>query len=126
MITLDVKTLGGKTAFAPGGRIEGSASWYFDEGVKTLELRLFWYTEGRGQQDVEMVGLSCFEAPQPQESRSFSFRLPESPFSFSGSLITLNWSLELVAQPSGEAARLGITVSPTGRPISLSGQKAAT
>jgi hypothetical protein len=126
MIALEVRARGGRAAFSPGDALEGMATWHFDGDVRALELRLFWYTEGRGDRDVETVEMSGFEAPQAQEERGFSFRLPEGPYSFSGNLITLNWALELVAQPSGDAARLEFTVSPTGRPVSLSGRAANT
>ena len=119
MISLDVQTRNAKTSFAPGDTIEGTASWTFDGAVSSLDLRLFWFTEGRGEQDVMAVDARPFEAPQPQETRPFTFRVPDSPYSFSGRLITLKWALELVVQPSGEAARLEICVSPTGSPVRL-------
>jgi hypothetical protein len=45
--------------------------------------------------------------------RSFSFRLPDGPYSFSGSLITLTWALELVALPNRTTERLDLVVAPT-------------
>lgn len=119
MITLQVKTDGGKTRFQPGETVRGAASWFFDEKVRELDLRLFWYTQGRGERDVKVVESLPFRDPQAQESRDFSFQLPAVPFSFEGKLIALAWALELVAQPSGQAFRVDLAVSPTGEPVRL-------
>jgi hypothetical protein len=122
MITLQVHTDGGQRRYRPGETVAGTASWYFDEGVKALELRLFWHTRGRGTQDVAVVQSTAFDAPQPQESRAFAFALPESPYSFEGRLLTIAWALELVALPSGEAYKLDLAVSPTGEPVRPGGE----
>jgi|GEM_PF-6761494 len=45
-------------------------------------------------------------------SDSFSFPLPGSPYSVSGSLIKLTWALELVAEPTGQLALQEFTLSP--------------
>jgi hypothetical protein len=54
-----------------------------------------------------------------EDARSFRFRLPESPYSFSGKLISLTWALELVAEPSKELARQEITLAPGGEAVRL-------
>jgi hypothetical protein len=51
--------------------------------------------------------------------KDFSFTLPEGPYSFSGQLISLVWALELTCSPGSETFRQEITVSPTGREITL-------
>ena len=117
MITLNLQTAGGRTAFAPGERVEGTASWFSDEGVRSLDVRLFWYTDRGGAQDTGVVGSEVIEAPGSQGSRSFAFTLPQKPLSYSGRLFDIRWALELVALPSGEAARADLVVSPTGRPL---------
>ena len=45
--------------------------------------------------------------------------MPESPYSFSGKLVSLLWALELVAEPSGDTERKDISITPTGTEISL-------
>lgn len=117
MITLNLQTAGGRTAFAPGERVEGAASWHFDEGVRALDVRLFWYTERGGEQETGLAGAEAIREPAAQGSRSFAFTLPQKPLSYSGRLFDIRWALELVALPSGEAARADLVVSPTGRPL---------
>lgn len=117
MITLNLQIAGDRTSFAPGAQVEGTASWFFSEGVRSLEVRLFWYTERGGSQETSLAACERIEAPGAQGSRPFALTLPQKPLSYSGTLFDIRWALELVALPSGEAARLDLVVSPTGKPV---------
>jgi hypothetical protein len=110
---------GGKTEFHPGETLAGSASWSLDAAPGAVEIRLFWYTEGRGTQDVGLVEKARFEQPQPSERREFQFTLPDRPYSLSGKLISVRWAVEVVAEPSGEAQRFGFTLGSNGKEILL-------
>jgi hypothetical protein len=46
-------------------------------------------------------------------------RLPETPYSFSGRLISLLWALELVAPPSKTVGRQELVVAPGGQEVRL-------
>ena len=52
MSTLKIGTSENKTQYRPGEEIAGRALWILDEPPKAVEVRLFWYTEGKGTQDV--------------------------------------------------------------------------
>ena len=119
MSWLNIKTNENKTRFAPCEIVVGIAEWHVVRGLKSLELRLFWYTQGKGDQDVGIVDFVKYDSPEPDGKREFSLRLPEGPYSFSGKLISLMWGLELVSDPSGEIAKLDIIVSPTQEEILL-------
>ena len=108
-----------RTRFQPGDEIVAAACWKFDQAPKSLEARLFWFTRGKGTEDVNVVETVRFDNPLLEEARPVRFPLPEAPYSFSGKLISLIWALELVAEPSGESTRLELTVSPTGQEILL-------
>ena len=114
---LTITTEGGGTWFKPGERVDGTASWHLDADAEALELRLFWYTSGKGSQDVGIVRVLRTERPDTSGFREFSIRVPEAPYSFSGKLITLAWGIELVAVPSGETERLDILIGP--RPVEV-------
>jgi hypothetical protein len=116
---LTIETAAGETRFMPASRVSGSVSWELESEPERIDLRLFWYTAGKGDRDVGIVESIAFPHPGPSGSRSFSFELPEGPYSFSGKLISLIWALELTARPSGATERLEITVSPTGKEILL-------
>jgi len=120
MDRLTVTTDDHVTSFTPGSTVSGVLSWELQRGPEALELRLFWYTEGKGTQDVEVVATHRIEGPASTGSESFSLVLPDSPYSFSGKLITLAWALELVALPEGSSQRLDIVMSPSGSEIVLS------
>ena len=121
MSVLELQTEGGDTWFVPGSTISCTASWHLDREIDRLELRLFWYTEGKGTQDVVVVARRAVEHPAPSGHRSFQLRLPAGPYAFSGTLITLKWALELVASPGEETTRLDVLVAPTPVEVSIRG-----
>jgi hypothetical protein len=114
-----VETDGGATAFQPGDLVEGTVRWQFENPPEQIELRLFWSTEGKGDQDVEVMETVPFASPGAMDRRTFRVRLPQGPYSFSGKLITLRWALEAVAQPGDHAGSLFLTVAPAGAEIQL-------
>jgi hypothetical protein len=116
MSTLTID-LGGRHAFTPGETIDGRVSWQADEAPESAELRLFWYTRGKGTQDVGAVGSVPFATPQMNDSRSFALALPRDPFSFSGKLISIVWALELIVEPGSNVERQEFVMSPTGAEV---------
>jgi len=119
MKSIEIETVDASTSWRPGETLEGTVSWRFDRDPKSVELRLFWYTEGKGDQDVEVVSALAFENLASQDRRTFRFSLPAGPYSFSGKLISLTWALEAIVMPGTVVDRLEISVSPTGREILL-------
>lgn len=122
MSWIQVETEGGVTAFRPGDVIAGRARWQLGEAPENVELRLFWYTEGKGTQDLEIVETLSFANPAADDRRSFQIRAPKGPYSCSGKLLSLIWALEIVVQPSEESGRTQITISPTGEEVLLYGR----
>jgi hypothetical protein len=114
---LEISTQGGRLAFHPGEELRGTASWSLEAPPTRVELRLFWRTEGKGSQDVGVAETIAFDGAGAEERRELRLRLPSSPYSFSGKLISLIWALELVAEPGADASRQDITLSPTGREL---------
>ena len=108
-----------KTAFRPGENIEGAALWELQQAPKLAEVRLVWFTRGKGTEDGETVETVKFDNPPPADTRQFSFRAPDAPYSFSGTLIALIWAVEFVAKPGGEFERIEITIAPDAKEIVL-------
>ena len=106
-------------SFKPGDELTGSVEWICDKAPQKMELRLFWFTRGKGTEDVGVVETVRFEQPQLNETRKFRLRLPDSPYSFSGRLVSLIWALELVAEPAKQAKRLEIVMGPEGQEVRL-------
>lgn len=113
-LTIDIDDM--KTSFQPGQTIRGQVRWQADSTPKKACLRLLWYTKGR-EEDVGIAEVIGFENPEQNDQRTYQFKIPEGPYSFSGQLFSLIWSLELVV--GKQFTRQDITVSPDGHEIRL-------
>lgn len=103
----------------PGEMLSGTVEWAFDEPVESLDVRLFWYTEGKGTQDVAVVESQPLLATGLEGDAPFTFRLPLEPYSVSGSLLSLVWAVECVAHPGGGTARAEFSLSHLGHELRL-------
>lgn len=109
---LTVRADGGRTWFRPGETIEGDVSWLLDADAEAIEVRLFWFTSGKGSRDVEIVDSSRTVSPGKNGTLPFRLTAPNGPYSFSGKLITLSWAIELVVEPGGANERLDLVIGP--------------
>ena len=112
MSTLKIELFEDQTAFQPGEEVQGKVFWTSEQPPQRIELRLFWFTKGKGTEDAGIVETVPFDQPLVSETRAFRFRLPAAPYSFSGSLISLVWALELIVYPSKQMVRREIEVGP--------------
>lgn len=119
MSALRIDITGGQRGYTPGETIDGRVTWQVDAAPQSAELRLFWYTSGKGTQDVETVETVAFQTPQMNDDRTFLVRLPRQPFSFSGKLISLVWALELIVEPGSNVERRELVMSPSGVEVVL-------
>lgn len=110
---------GGRTVFRPGETIEGAALWELDAAPELAEIRLLWFTRGKGTEDGEVVATQRFDAPAAGDTRAFSLTLPPAPFSFSGRLVSVLWAVELVVKPGTRFVRAEIVCSPLEAEIRL-------
>jgi len=108
-----------KTGFAPGETIDGAASWQLDAPPRQVFLRLFWRTMGKGIEDMEIVSEILFEEPRAMETRLFTMPLPQSPYSFTGKLVSLVWAMELGADGLDAVFRQEIVMAPSGKPVDI-------
>ena len=119
MPTLRIGLRENRTAYAPGDTLSGAALWEFDTAPKSAEIHLCWSTRGKGTEDAEVVATIPFDTPQAGDTREFTFTLPPGPYSFSGKLISLLWSLELVLKPGKHSVREEIVIAPCGVEVVL-------
>ena len=119
MSELSIELPEGRTSYRPGETLGGVASWRLDEPVDVLEIRLLWFTRGKGTQDVSVIDHREFRLPALSGHKEFTFNLPEGPYSFSGRLISLIWALELVTPKGKESTRVEFVVSPYETEIAL-------
>lgn len=123
MDTLEIQMPEGKVSFQPGEPIAGVVVWELAEPAEAIELRLGWSTRGKGSIDIQVVDCMRIEKPAIRGEQAFCFGGSKEPFSFSGKLISLIWSLRLMAWPRGLESHQKITISPTGSEIDLYGSK---
>jgi hypothetical protein len=110
---------GSGDVFRPGDTVSGSVEWALERAPNAIEVRLFWYTEGRGDRDAGLARSMRIEAPGATGSQSFDLELPTGPYSFSGRLISLIWALEAVVEPGDRSTREEIVVSPGDGEVQL-------
>ena len=116
MNDLRIELTDGRRAFKPGESVEGRVTWNVDRAT-SAEMRLFWYTRGKGTEDVGLVETVALPDPQTTDQRTFGFALPEAPYSFSGKLISIIWAIELILEPGPSVERREIVMSPSGREV---------
>ena len=126
MDLIEIQPDGSRVAYAPGEPLTGTVSWQLDAPATGVEVRLFWYTRGKGTTDVQVVKAKQFDAAGTRGRGDFRFVLPEEPYSFSGKLISLVWALEAIAQPGDRSQRLELVVAPGGRELILGAEAAGT
>lgn len=103
----------------PLSSVRGEIAWQLEAAADALELRLFWYTEGRGDRDAGIARTLRIEAPGRTGRQAFELDLPSGPYTFSGALISLVWALELIALPGDLSVRREIVVGPGGGEVML-------
>ncbi|MFT5301609.1 MAG: hypothetical protein ACI87E_003044 [Mariniblastus sp.] len=106
--------------YVPGNTISG---WVNIDRIRTndteFEVRLIWHTEGKGDQDLEIVASLPKANMIGTERFQFEFTAPSRPFSFSGKLISLNWAVEVMLLPGESEHRARIVISNSGSEIML-------
>lgn len=117
MNTLRIELKQDSAHFLPRQLIEGTAGWALSEAPKKMAIRLFWYTSGKGDRDIGIADQLEFEAPPADFLTDFQFKAPNHPCSFDGKLISIQWAVELVAEPSGNTDRIELTIGPEGHAI---------
>ena len=119
MSELNIELADGRTAYRAGEPLSGRVTWRVGDQPESAELRLFWYTSGKGTQDVGVVDTMMFASPRMDDRRDFTLPLPREPYSFSGNLISLVWALELIVEPGRHVERQEFVLSSTGDEIVL-------
>lgn len=114
MITLSVA----RKELRPFDTVAGRVEWQLVAPPENLELRLCWFTRGRGSEESETVDALPL-GDTASGAREFSFALPGEPWSVDGQLIGIVWALEVVAKKQGGLALEELVVSPDRKPRKL-------
>lgn len=119
MNILSIAIRDGRERFLPGEEVRGEVLWNLQKAPDKIRLNVFWFTEGQGTQDSEIVTSFELNAFGLSGKQQFWFTLPAAPYSFSGSIITLIWAIEATALSSGERSVYKFIMSPFDEPLTL-------
>jgi hypothetical protein len=112
-----------RRTYIPGEKIVGQVAWdALPSRTDALELRLIWFTRGKGDRDVDIVAdskIGLTDQDLVKGVRPFEFAVPNRPFSFSGALIELTWAVEAVVLPDRDSTIENIAISSSGESIVL-------
>ncbi len=113
--------LKGGVAYEPGSEVRGRVEWQAEAGErpKAVLISLLWHTEGKGTEDVEILEQIEVEHPPVIGDRDFTFRLPDFPWSFSGTLLSLIWAVEASLEPGSTVERVDLISAPGGEEVRL-------
>lgn len=105
--------------FRPGDCLRGRVEWQLAKPGEALELRLFWFTQGAGDRDTDVVATIRFEHPEERGQQAFELELPPGPYSFVGRLTSLTWALEFLDTESSAMDHVEIELVPDDGPVRL-------
>ena len=106
--------------FQAGEAIRGSLSVSsLPPKTESIEIRLLWFTRGKGDRDLQVVATQTETRFQVGQSIPFEFMAPKYPHSFSLKLVSLIWTIEAIAFPGRIAANKEIVISPTGKTLQM-------
>jgi len=114
----------------PGSLLRAEIRWHYPDAPLGGAVELGWATAGKGSGDTRVVShAELAELPrvdqsaptklQASDARIFELRLPAGPYSFSGTLISLTWTLRARLDPDDELVTAEIVLSPDGDELRL-------
>ena len=117
-MSVKIELAGGRSGFRPDEVLEGEVVLTGPAAPADVEIQLSWRTEGKGTRDTKIV-----ERLQlghcTGERTPFKLKLPDSPYSFSGKLVSLVWSIEASTNRSARSDEIKLTISPSGSELLL-------
>lgn len=105
--------------FLPNETIKGKIIWHLQKPPETITLNIGWYTEGRGTEDAHIEYERQWSMMFLTGDKNFMFKLPPSPYSFSGKLIELLWYVSVETKKGNIHTRTDIIVSPNKKTVMI-------
>ncbi len=118
MSKLSIQLANSEACYLPGEAISGRLDWSgLPEESESLEVRLIWFTRGKGTRDFEVIDATTIESPSQDGETMFQFVAQRYPNSISGKLISVVWAVEAIVFPECEAEHHELIISPTRREL---------
>lgn len=119
MASLSIELESKEKPLKPGETVRGTVSWQGISPQEELEIVLLYRTDGVGTLDIEEIDSLTVPSPASSGRQSFAFKLPEGPYSFEGSLISLIWAIEAASGNDEVDESVEFVLSPFDYPIRL-------
>ena len=119
MSTLHLELDDGRRSYEPGELLAGTIAWKLPAPAlpASIELHLIWHTTGKGTTDSQIAVTRTFAATETRGEERFELELPQFPYSFSGALTSLLWTLEAIVAGSEEPEQIDLVIAPHGREV---------
>ncbi|MBD3241390.1 MAG: hypothetical protein GF331_12445 [Chitinivibrionales bacterium] len=105
-------------AVRPGQELTGTVSWSLQQHRgDRIVVRVFWYTQGKGTEDLGVVDEKTIPSPATAATERFSFRVPAFPWSYAGTLMAITWAVEATVEPKGAVDRKQFVLGPNGQEV---------
>ena len=108
--------------FRPGDPVTGTVVWESFPAGSKLEIRLIWFTSGKGTTDFATCAVQSVPETRQDGRSEFEFTAPDYPFSYSGNLISIRWAIEVIRFPDKDSELEEITIAPNRTEIVLPGE----
>jgi len=95
--------------FMPGDEIQGEALWELPQAPVKLAVNVYWFTDGSVSHIVHGQELSSVAAAG---TLPFKFKLPVTPYSYSGKLFSISWEIEAYSVSPDERCACPFIMSP--------------
>lgn len=118
MNTMQLSLVNKPACYRPGDVVQCEVDWQLDQSPRLIELRLLWYTRGKGSADMQVVAADQCPNLQVSGRWQIGIRIPDDAVcSYTGQLMSINWAVEVVAEKKLAFARQEIDISPTGAAV---------
>ena len=116
---LHLEIADGQRGFEPGSQLRGTAWWSSESAARDFEVRVVWQTSGVGTRDKGLGARERLRHLRPEERRDFVLGLPWEPYSFSGTLLSVEWLVQFGDPGSDVWVTKPIVLAPDGREVRL-------
>lgn len=114
---LKIGTYNNQQGFRSGEEIAGKVLWLRETPPKRIQIKLLWRVLVAKSARITQVDCIVVNRPDRLGEHDFRFDLPESPYSYVGSMSSLEWVVEVAA--NDEKEELIFAYSPVGSVLRL-------
>ena len=108
-MTIQINIKDDNIIFLPGDEIQGEVRWELPQAPSRIVVNVYWFTCGSVSNIEQGLELTSAETAG---TLPFTFKLPATPYSYSGKLFSISWEIEAYSVSPGERYALPFIMSP--------------